>query len=79
MMFCIRYRCFLDVSLGNVTKSLPWYCETIPDTRELHSFCSEYMGDIFSIETRKYVCFCEFCIDANGLRVDHYMNDAYVK
>ena len=38
------------------------------------------MGDIFSIEMRKYVCFCEFCIDANGLGVDHSMNiDAYVK
>ena len=37
------------------------------------------MGDIFSTETRKYVCFCEFCIDANGLGVYHCMNNAYVK
>ena len=37
------------------------------------------MGDIFSIETRKYACFCEFCIDANGMGVDHFLNDAYVK
>ena len=33
----------------------------------------------FSIEMRKYVCFCELCIDTNGLGVDHCMNDAYVK
>ena len=37
------------------------------------------MGDIFSIETKKYACFCEFFIDANGLGVDHCVNDAYVK
>ena len=46
---------------------------------ELHSVCSKDMGDIFSIETRKYACFCEFCIDANGVGVDHCVNDAYVK
>ena len=28
---------------------------------------------------RKYACFCEFCIDANGIVVDHCVNDAYVK
>ena len=37
------------------------------------------MGDIFSIETRKYACFCEFSIDANRLGVDHCVNDSYVK
>ena len=37
------------------------------------------MGDIFSIETRKYACFYEFYIDTNGLEVDHGVNDAYVK
>ena len=79
VMFVIRCRFFWEVSLGNVNISMPWYCETIPGTRELHSVCSKEMGDIFSIETRKYVCFCEFCIDANGLGVYHCMNDAYVK
>ena len=53
--------------------------ETMPGTGELHSVRSKDMGAIFSIETRKYVCFCEFCIDANGLGVDHCVNDAYVK
>ena len=47
--------------------------------RELNSVRRKDMGKIFSIETRKYVCFCEFCIDANGLGVDHCVNDAYVK
>ena len=37
------------------------------------------MGDIFSIETRKYTCFYEFYIDTNGLGVDHCVKDAYVK
>ena len=58
---------------------MPWYCETIPGMRELHSVRSKDMGDIFSIETRKYACFCEFCIEANGMGVDHCVNDAYVK
>ena len=44
---------FLDVSLGYVNISMPWYCDTIPGTRELHSVRSKDMGGIFSIETRK--------------------------
>ena len=79
VMFVIRWRFFWDVTLGNLNRSIPWYCETILGMRELHSIRSKDMGDIFSIETRKYACFCEFCIDANGLGVDHCMNDAYVK
>ena len=78
-MFFIQCRFFWDVSLGDVNRSMPWYCETIPGMRELHSGRSKDMGNIFSIKTRKYVCFCEFCIDANGLEVDHFMNNAYVK
>ena len=58
---------------------MPWYCKTILGMRELHSVCSKDMGGIFSIETMKYACFCELCIDANGLGVDRCMNDAYVK
>ena len=53
--------------------------ETISCMRELHSVHSKEMGGIFSIEMRKYACLCEFCIDTNGLGVDHCMNDAYVK
>ena len=79
MMFFIRCMFFWDVFLGDVNRSLPLYYETIPGMRELHSIHSKDMGEIFSIETRKYVCFYEFCIDANGLGVDHCMNDAYVK
>ena len=78
-MFVIRCRFFLDVSLCDVNRSMPWYCETIPGMRELHSACSKDMDGISSIETTKYACFCEFCIDANGQGVDHCMNDAYVK
>ena len=37
------------------------------------------MSDIFLIEMRKFVCLCEFCIDANGMEVDHCVNNAYVK
>ena len=58
---------------------MPWYCDTIPGTRELHSVRSKYMGNIFSIEARKYACFCEFYINTNGIGFDHCMNDAYVK
>ena len=58
---------------------MPWYCETIPGMRELHLVRSKDKGDIFSIEMRKYVCFCEFCIEANGMGVDHCVNNAYVK
>ena len=79
MMFFIRCRFFWDVSLGDVNRSMPWYCETISGMRELHLVRSKYMCDIFSIETRKYVCFCELCIVSNGLGVDHCVNDAYVK
>ena len=79
MMFFIRCKFFWDVSLGDVNISMPWYCNTIPGKRELHSVRSKDMGNIFSIETSKYACFCEFCIDANGLGVDHCVNDAYVK
>ena len=78
-MFFIRCRFFGDVSLGDVNRSMPWYCDTIPGTRELHSVRSKDMGDIISIQTRKYACFYEFCIDTNGLGVDHCVNDAYVK
>ena len=77
-MFVIRCMFFWDVSLGDVNISMPWYCETIPGMRELHSVRSKDMGDIFSIETRKYACFCEF-YDANGLGVDNCVNDTYVK
>ena len=70
---------FWDVSLGDVNRSMPWYYETIPGTRELHSVHSKDTGNIFSIETRKYACFCEFYINTNGLGFDHCMNDAYVK
>ena len=69
----------MDVSLGYVNRSMPWYCDTIPGMRELHSVCSKDMGNIFSIETRKYACFCEFYINTNGLGFDHCMNNAYVK
>ena len=41
---------FWDVSLGDVNISMPWYCETIPGMRELHSVRSKDMGDIFSIK-----------------------------
>ena len=78
-MFFIRCRFFWDVSLGDVNRSIPWNCETILGTRELHSVCGKDMGDIFCIEMQKYACFCEFCIEANGLEVDHCINDAYVK
>ena len=79
MLFFIRCMFFWDVSLGDFNRSMPWYCATILGTRELHSIRSKVMGNIFSIETNKYACFCEFYIDANGLGVDHCMNDAYVK
>ena len=79
MMLFIRCLFFWDVSLGDVNRSMPWYCETIPGMREMHSIRSKDMGDIFSIEMRKYACFCEFCIDTIGLGVYHCMNDAYVK
>ena len=58
---------------------MPWYYDTTPSMRELHLVHSKDMGDIFSIETKKYVCFCDFCIDVNGLGVGHCVNDAYVK
>ena len=66
MMFFIRCMFFWDVSLGDVNRSMPWYCETILGTRELHSIRSKDMGDIFSIETRKYACFYEFCLNPKG-------------
>ena len=70
---------FWDVSLGIVNRSMPWYYWTILGMRELHSVHSKDMGDIFSIEMRKYACLFEFCIDANELGVDHCVNDAYAK
>ena len=78
-MFFIRCRFFWDVALGNVNRSMQWFCDTIPSMRELHSVRSKYMGNIFSIEMRKYACFCELCIDANGLGVNHCLSNAYVK
>ena len=65
--------------LSDVNISMSWYCDTILGMRELHLVRSKDMGDIFSIERRKYACFCEFFIDTNVLGVDHYVNDAYVK
>ena len=56
-----------------------FYCETIPSMRELHYVQIKDMGDIFSIEIRKYFCFCDFFIDANGCGIHHYENDVYVK
>ena len=41
-----------------------WYSETKRGMRELHNVWIKDMGDIFSIETRKYAGFYEFCIDA---------------
>ena len=32
------------------------------------------MGDIFSIETRKYAWFCEVCVKADGCRLDQCEN-----
>ena len=79
MIFFIRCKFSWDISIGDVNRSMPWYCETIPGMRELHSAHSKDMGGISSIETRKYVCFYEFCIDAKGLGVYYCMNNAYVK
>jgi len=70
---------FWNVSLGDVNRSMPLYCDTIPDTRELHYFHSKDLGDIFSIVTRKYACFCDLCIDAQGCDLDRCKNDGYVK
>ena len=55
-----------NAALGNMKRSMPWYCEAITSIRELHFFEIKDMGDIFTIETRKYTCFCGFCIDAKG-------------
>ena len=78
-MIVIRCGFFWDVSISDVNRSMPWYSNTIPSTRELQSVRSKGMGNIFSIEKQKYAYFYEFCIDANGLGVDRCMNDAYVK
>jgi hypothetical protein len=37
------------------------------------------MGTIFAIETRKYACFCDFCINVDGCRLDQCENDGYVE
>ena len=71
-------RFFWDVALGVVNRSMPCYCETIHGTRGLYFVQSKYMGDIFSIETRKYGFFCYFCNDENGCGVHHCENDIYV-
>ena len=36
------------------------------------------MGDKFSIETRKYACFCKLCIDADGCDFDKCQNVGHV-
>ena len=37
------------------------------------------MGDIFSIETRKYVCFRKFCIETDICNLDKCQNVVHVK
>ena len=37
------------------------------------------MGEIFTIELRKYACFCEFCIGIDGCILDQCESHAYVK
>ena len=37
------------------------------------------MGEIFSIKMRKYACFCEFCIGADGCRLDQCEKQRYIK
>ena len=37
------------------------------------------MDDIFSIETRKYMCFCDIFIDADGCEFDKCQNVGHVK
>lgn len=51
---------FLNTKLGYMNRSICWYCTTIEETRELHSVHNKDMGEIFSIKTRKYACFCDF-------------------
>lgn len=35
------------------------------------------MGDIFSIDARKYACFCGLCVDEKGCALNQYENDGY--
>ena len=66
------HRLFWNVELDDVNRFIPW-------TPKLHYVRSEYMGEIFAIEMRKYACFCEFCIDKDGCGLDQCEMHAYVK
>jgi len=58
---------------------MTWYCDTIFGTMELNFVQSKDMGGIFSIETRKYAFFYEFCINADECDLDQCENDGYMK
>ena len=48
---------FWNVSLGGMDRSMHWYCDTIPGTRELLSVKSKDMRNMFSIDMTKYYDF----------------------
>ena len=73
------HRLFWNVENGDVNKSIHLYLYTRHGTRELHSIWSKYMGEMFSIRTRKYACFFESCIVVDGCRLDQCGNHRYVK
>jgi len=77
--YLIWCRLFWNVSLGDVNRSMPWYCGTIPSTKELKCVMSKYMGGIFAIEIQKYAFSCRFCIDVKGCALDGCENHGYVK
>ena len=73
------HRFLWNVEIGVVNRSMPWYCDTIYGTRELHFVLSKDMGDIFSIKMRKYASFCEFCIGTDGCGLNQCEKHGYVK
>lgn len=72
-------RFFWNVEIGDVNRFMTWYCDTICGTRELHFMHSKDMGNILTIKTRKYACFCEFCIGTYGCGLDQCEKNEYVK
>ena len=68
------HRSLWNVALGDVDRSMLWHCDTIHGIRESHSAQSKYMSDVFFIEMRKYACFCDFCIEADGCGLDQCEN-----
>ena len=72
------YRFFCHSGIQDVDRSIGDDVETIKGNRKFHSIKTKLSKNVFSLDKRKYFCFCHVCID-NTKSNDVCENKMYVE